>query len=743
VFEGLDTYADVFLNEQLLFANNNMFLTHSITLDSLPLGTHRLKVVFYSALKEIEKFNPADYYILREEPRAFARKAQYHFGWDWGPRFVTMGIWKPVYLELFDEKPQLCEVSLKQKSLNEETKLGLLDLQFRLFVPEQQDCEIILKEKATDKIIWKETLHRVKGDSSIVATVAFPNPNLWYPNGLGAPHLYDFVLELYAKNQLVDTEGKRVGFKNLRLHRIKDEKGEQFYFNVNGHDVFIKGANWVPAESFLPRLTKADYYNLIEQALRSNFNMLRVWGGGIYEDKAFYEACDEMGILVWQDFAFACALYPATREFLHSVELEATEQIKRISQHTCLALWCGNNEIDEGWHNWGWKRQFGADTAMVWENYTRLFHRLLPGLVEQYDTGRDYLSSSPVFGWGRKESMFVGDSHYWGVWWGMEPFSVYKQKVPRFMSEYGFQGFPPLSTLHAFMPEKQDRYLGSDAMKTHQKHPRGYETIQTYMEREYDIPDNLEDYAYVSQLLQAYGMKTAIEAHRRAKPYCMGSLYWQFNDCWPVVSWAGIDYYKEWKALQYFVKKSFAQHLLSFDTTADTTCLWAVTDSTADVHGNLQIVFSTFAGKELFRKDSLITIPANSSQKIWEFRTADFINGEDSLTTFCHARFLINEQQVAEAINYFTLPKNTIYPPANLTIFLMYNDEIVLLADKLVKNICIMYDGKQSPFTDNFFDMLPGKTYTVKLLRDTTIDPNLIQLESLNPFLNIQIINNK
>jgi beta-mannosidase len=405
-----------------------------------------------------------------------------------------------------------------------------------------------------------------------------------------------------------------------------------------------------------------------------------------------------------------------------------------------LALWCGNNEIDEGWNNWGWKQQFGADTAKVWDNYTRLFHRLLPGLIQQYDPDRDYHSSSPTFGWGKKESMRSGDSHYWGVWWGMEAFAMYKQKVPRFMSEYGFQGFPPLSTLLRFIPEMKDCDLDSNVMNAHQKHPRGYETIQAYMEREYKVPDNMEDYAYISQLLQAYGMKTAIEAHRRAKPYCMGTLYWQFNDCWPVVSWSGIDYYKERKALQYFVKKSFAQHLLSFDTVEDRTCLWAVTDSTADAHGRLQIVFSTFTGEEIYRKDSLITIPANSSQKVWECRTADFIKGKDSLTTFCYAEFLIDDRQAAEAVHYFALPKNATYPAANVTVSLKNDGEFLLQADQLVKNIYILCDGKQSPFSDNFFDILPGKVYTVKLLQDTSIRPNLIQLKALHSSLNLQFV---
>ncbi len=739
IFEGLDTYADIFVNEEKVGSNTNMFYHKKIPLfyqssasnhrNKLREGKNTVKVVFHSVLKEIRKYKPHDYLILDEEPRAFARKAQYQFGWDWGPKFATMEIWKPVYLECFDNESQFRSVSLKQKQLNNIS--AILELQAKLYIfQEKERCKLIVKEKNSEKILLEKNILSQQRDSLFAFDFSLENPERWYPNGLGQPHLYDFQIELYnGKGIKVDSIEKQIGFRNVELKREKDEKGERFYFLVNGKEVFMKGANWIPAESFLPRLTEADYDALILQAKLSHFNMLRVWGGGIYEDEAFYNACDKYGILVWQDFAFACALYPANKAFLEDVKREAVENIQRISQHASLALWCGNNENDEGWHNWGWKAQFGKDTNQTWENYKMLFQKLLPDLVKQYDPQHSYLSSSPVLGWGKKESMSHGDSHYWGVWWGMEPFEVYKQKVPRFMSEYGFQGFPPISSLKKVIPE-DELYLGSPSMKTHQKHPKGYETIQTYMEREYNIPLDFEKYAYVSQLLQAYGMKTAMDAHRRAKPYCMGSLYWQFNDCWPVVSWSGIDYYKEWKALQYFAKKAFAQHLVSFNTVNDNTGIWLVTDSTEKISGQLQIIFCDFSGKELSEKSIDVTLNANESKKVWGFKTGDFV--KDTTQTYCYARFTNNGKLLADEVHYFALPKNVKYPKATVTVSFGKENELILKSDKLVKNVCILHNGSQSGMSDNFFDILPNQTYTIYFPKGVKLNRNNLKIQALN-----------
>ncbi|HEX8333523.1 MAG TPA: glycoside hydrolase family 2 protein, partial [Segetibacter sp.] len=320
-----------------------------------------------------------------------------------------------------------------------------------------------------------------------------------------------------------------------------------------------KGANWVPADVFLPRITKAKYRQLLIAAKEANFNMLRVWGGGIYEDDYFYDLCDSLNIMVWQDFMFAGAMYPGDTAFIDNVKQEVIDNIRRLRHHKSIVLWCGNNEIDEAWHNWGWQKQFkltSADSAKLWDDYKNLFHELLPALVKEFDGTRPYISSSPLHGWGRAKSMSEGDSHYWGVWWGLEPIEKYKEKVPRFMSEYGMQAMPDFKTIQQFsVPHDWD--TSSAVMKVHQKHPTGYRTLATYLKQNNLQPKTFVDLISATQEVQSKAMETAISAHMNAVPRCMGTMFWQFNDCWPVTSWSVIDYYGRRKKAYYTVQKLY------------------------------------------------------------------------------------------------------------------------------------------------------------------------------------------
>jgi beta-mannosidase len=304
---------------------------------------------------------------------------------------------------------------------------------------------------------------------------------------MGEPHLYTITWELLRGSQIAEKGHRRIGLRTIELVQDRDSIGQSFYFNINGLPVFIKGANYIPQESFLPRVPDSVYETLLEAARKAHMNMLRIWGGGIYEKELFYDLCDEKGILVWQDFMFACALFPGDSAFFNNVAAEVSDQVIRLRNHPCLALWCGNNEVDEGWKNWGWQRQYKyspADSAAVYHDYLALFDSLIPAVLDRHDPWRPYIASSPLHGWGRSLSMKEGDSHYWGVWWGKEPFEVYERKTGRFMSEYGFQGFPDYKTLEKVtLPE--DRQLGSAVMKSHQKHPTGFETIDEYLLRNY------------------------------------------------------------------------------------------------------------------------------------------------------------------------------------------------------------------------------------------------------------------
>lgn len=345
----------------------------------------------------------------------------------------------------------------------------------------------------------------------------------------------------YGKTQAV----KAAQYSPVKLIQEKDSIGQSFYFALNGKPLFMKGANWIPADVFLPRITHEKYRSLLLAAKDANFNMLRVWGGGVYEDDYFYDLCDSLGIYVWQDFMFAGAMYPADQASLQNIKQEAIDNILRLRKHKCIVLWCGNNEIDEAWHNWGWQKQFNistSDSIKLWKEYNAIFNELLPSLVKQYDSGRNYIATTPLHGWGRKQSMNSGDSHYWGLWWGMDTISIMKKKIPRFMSEYGMQAMPSLESVRQFALSS-DMDTSSIVMKMHQKNTNGYQKLAKYLTMEKMDIRNFEDYVSGTQELQRRALSTAIFAQRHSKGRCMGTLFWQFNDCWPVCSWSIIDYY--------------------------------------------------------------------------------------------------------------------------------------------------------------------------------------------------------
>jgi beta-mannosidase len=347
----------------------------------------------------------------------------------------------------------------------------------------------------------------------------------------------------------------------INLIQQKDSIGQSFYFTKNNKPIFIKGANWVPADVFLPRITKTKYRNLLVAAKQAGINMLRVWGGGIYEDDYFYTLCDSLHIMVWQDFMFAGAMYPSDSSFLENVKQEAIDNLQRLSKHPCIALWCGNNEIDEAWHNWGWQKQYHfstADSAAIWNGYQKLFHQILPALVKQYST-QPYITTSPKNGWGRNESMTHGDSHYWGVWWGLQPIETYTKKIPRFMSEYGMQALPNFESIQQFtLPQDWD--TASTIMKLHQKHSTGYQNLAVYLNQNKLTSTNFKQYINATQTLQAKALTTAITAHTAAQPRCMGTMFWQFNDCYPGTTWSIIDFYGNKKKAYFVVKQLYNKH---------------------------------------------------------------------------------------------------------------------------------------------------------------------------------------
>jgi beta-mannosidase len=706
-FHGLDTYATIFLNGKQVLKADNMFRKWTISAKKhLKKGKNHLRIVFYSAVKKGKEEATKLSYTLPEKERVFVRKAQYQFGWDWAPRFVTAGIWKKVELKFWNSA-KIEHIKYEQKVLNE--SIAELDVVFTIFVQKSGKYKIKLGEKPFP-------FNLKKGQNVVKIPITIQNPILWWSNGLGEPHQYIFSFILIQNDKEIQQKQLKIGLRTIELVQEKDHQGISFYFKLNGKTVFMKGANVVPPDSFLPNVSDSTYFSLVENAKKSSMNMLRVWGGGVYFDDAFYEACDANGILVWQDFMFACAMYPGDEKFVENVKQEVIDNVNRLQNHPSIALWCGNNENDEGWHNWGWQKQLNytkSDSTKIWNDYKKVFHEMIPKTLDSLLPKNEnrYWSSSPSKGWGRKESLTQGDVHYWGVWWGKEPFEIYKKKVGRFVSEYGFQGMPSLETLQQVM-NKKDLNFTSEAFKNHQKHPTGYETINEYMERDYMIPKDFEDYLYVSQLLQAHGMKTAIEAHRRAKPYCMGTLYWQLNDCWPVTSWSSIDFYGNWKAFQYQVKRSYENVLISVQEESDSYKIYVVNDNLEAFSGNLEIQNIDFRGNLLLKKSLKIEVKPNSSEVYFTLSKKDIseINLKKALL-----KIEFNSDRKSTSTEFYLVkPKDLELEKPNITIKKLDDLTLEITSDILAKNV-FLSTNENTHFSDNYFDVLPNKVYRITL----------------------------
>lgn len=714
---GLDTYAEIFLNGKKVLDADNMFRTWEADVKGqLKTGNNHLQIVFHSAVKKGKEAAKNLPYTLPGDEKVFTRKAQYHYGWDWGPRFATAGIWKKISLQFWNGAT-LQHIKYEQKRLDDK----VAELQFKTTIEASQSGKYQLEINGE-----KSNIELQKGSNTITTNYKINNPKKWWPNGLGEAFLYPFTLELSKNGKILSQSKLNIGLRTIELIQEKDAIGKSFYFKVNGVPVFMKGANYIPPDSFLPSVTDSVYKSIVKNAADTNMNMLRIWGGGVYPDDAFYDACDKNGLLVWQDFMFACAMYPGDAAFLENVKQEVIDNVSRLQNHASLALWCGNNESDEGWKNWGWQKQYNYSADQenaIWNDYQKLFHKLIPQTLNELlpENENRYWPSSPSIGWGRKESLLEGDAHYWGVWWGMEPFDVYKQKVGRFMSEYGFQGMPDLATFSSFA-KSEDLNLDSEAVKNHQKHPTGYQTISEYMARDYKVPQSFEDFIYVSQLLQAEGMKTAIEAHRRAKPNCMGSLYWQLNDCWPVTSWSSVDYFGRWKALHYQVKKSFENVLVSVDEADGNVRIHIINDELKAYKGMLRCTVTDFTGKQVYEKTQTVNIGENSAKIYLEVPVAQWKERASGL--LLSATFESEGRQL-QALHYFVKHKELQLKKPKISIRYIDDTTLEITSDVLAKNVMLSSD--KIHFSDNYFDILPGQKVRVKL----SAPSNNIQVKSL------------
>jgi beta-mannosidase len=599
---GLDTLATVTVNGREVLQADNMFRTWEVDVgDDLFVGTNRIDVQFASPIPFMEEKQDAfplpcwNSYDPRYRGKSWLRKMPCSFGWDWGLMAVTCGIWRDISLVGY-RGARCVDARLRQQHRDGAVNLHVTGSVERYG---HDDLEIWVRvEQDDERVIATEI--ELEGDYfETVLTVE--NPELWWPNGLGEQPLYHVRVEIAdSRGHVLDVWRRRIGLRTLELDRHRDKWGESFQFVVNGVPFFAKGANWVPADILVPRLTRGDYARLLGAAADAHMNMIRAWGGGFYEQDDFFDVCDERGLLVWQDFMFACSTYPAfDDEFMANVEAEAVDTIRRLRTHPSLALWCGNNELEQGLVGSEW-----TERTMSWSDYERLFDQLLPSLVSEHDPDRPYWPCSPHTPHGDRRSFndpSCGDAHCWDVWFGGKAFEFQRTWTHRFMSEFGFQSFPEPKTVEAFT-EPRDRNITSYIMDYHQRSRDGNRKIFSYLLDWFRMPCGLEHTLWMTQITQAACIQYACEHARRKQPQMMGILYWQLNDIWPCASWSSIDVYGRWKALQYFARRFYAPLLVSVVEdrevhsmavhvsnhrldAVDVECEWEITDLSGTVLG--------------------------------------------------------------------------------------------------------------------------------------------------------------
>jgi len=602
-FEGLDTRADVYLNDSLILNANNMFRSWKVQVKSiLKVGMNDLKVIFFSPVNaysdEIKNYPhrlPAGCENVDIQVSPFIRKAAYHFGWDWGPRFVTCGIWKPIRLNMWND---LRINNVQCTTVERTAEIASVEVAIEIESAIDDD-QIELRVNGQ-----KQYIDVKKGVNKTWTTLWYSDQDFWWPNGAGEQNLQQIDVDLYDRGQIIESRSIHYGVRTVELINEPDSIGTSFRFEVNGVPIFIKGANYIPQDIFIPRVKANEYEELILKAKNANFNMLRVWGGGIYEKEYFYELCDKHGILIWQDLMFAGSMYPITEEFTNNVLEEVKNNVIRLRNHACIALWCGNNEVEVAWQNWGWQEQYDWDvqaTEDLWNGYISLFKTAIPDLLEELTPVIDYVSTSPLSNWGTPDNFNHSSMHYWGVWHGKEPFHNFYTNVPRFMVEYGFQSFPDSTTLIKVI-EPHHMSIDNAIMSNRQKSYIGNGLITKHSVELYGPSNSFNEYIQNSQKTQAVAYKTAIRSHRLNKGHCMGTLFWQFNDCWQGPSWSVIDYDKKEK-IAYNVVKEMYQPVVAFvECLNDSIKISVISDLMDSTDVNLR----------------LIALSNDTTAKVWE-----------------------------------------------------------------------------------------------------------------------------
>lgn len=766
-FEGVDTIADLSVNGHFIKTLNNMHRTWEFPVqDFLQQGENSCRLVFHSAFREASAaFAQCPTRGTEDAWEGFShiRKAHYMYGWDWGAHLTDAGIFRAVKLTGIDEA-RFDSVYITQthadggvtlhiapsfhaapsagkttvRSMSTPPCAGAISVCDAVSAADTAACCILdeLGEGYAYEVMITDPEGAVTSFAGSPADIPVANPKLWWPNGLGKQPLYTVAVELFHNGILLDTFTRRIGLRTLSVNTMPDEYGCRFAHEINGQTIFAMGADYIPEEHILPRKRRERTIQLLKDCQCANFNSIRVWGGGYYPDDFFFDLCDELGLVVWEDFMFACSVYELTPEFEDNITHEFIDNIKRIRHHACLGLWCGNNEMESFVKDGEW-----VSKPSEVRDYLFMYERVIPAVLAKYDPATFYWPSSPSSGGAflKPQDPDCGDVHYWQVWHGNKPFTEYRQYFFRYLSEFGFQALPSVCTVkEGISSDPQDLNLFSYMLEKHQRNHAANGKIMNYLQQTYRYPYSFSDMVYASQLLQADGIRYGVEHFRRNRGRCMGAVYWQVNDCWPVISWSSIDYYGRWKALHYYAKRFFAPLMISceeqgwmsadadfnrehftfeksirLNVTNETPCerhvkvCFAVRDSGANVLEAHQNVISVPAFRSVWLDKVLLdNIDPLSQYVSYEMYDAD-CTAPDDTAACCPV--------LGSGSVIFSYPKYFRYKDPHLAAR-VENDEIVITADAYAKSVEILNDTEDLLLSDNYFDMNAGEM-RVKILR--------------------------
>ncbi len=708
--EGLDTLAKIKLNGGTVAHTDNMFRRYRFEVRSyLQPGENKIEIFFDNIIAEIGRrqaqrplWNPA--HTL--DGAVHVRKSHCSFGWDWGPQIPDLGIWRPIRLCAY-AGAKLSEFRVRQRHV-----AGQVHLEVIAALEKWSAGDHVLRLTIVAPDQSRQTAELKDGER---LTLPIANPQLWWPNGYGQQPLYEIIVEVQQRGEIIERRSQYLGLRTLQLERKPDAFGESFHFRVNGIAFFARGANYIPEDVYLTRPDRPATERLVRDAVAANFNCLRVWGGGVYPSDDFYDLCDRYGLIVWQDLMFACGVYDVKNPgFYENIKEEVKDNLRRIRHHACLGLICGNNEMEWGFLEWSFPQ-----TSEMRSEYLEQYEVLFPALVQEICPEIDYWPASPSSG-GNFEDPNAddrGDVHYWQVWHGNKPFTEYRRHYFRFLSEFGFESFPSPKTVKTFTTP-EDRNIFTPVMEDHQRCDGGNGKILTYIAQYFRYPKNFEALLYVSQLSQAEAMRFAVEHLRRHRGRCMGATYWQLNDNWPVASWSSIDYFGRWKALHYFARRMYDQMLISCEEEDTRASLHLSNEHNFTVAGTVNWKLLAFSGEAIEQGERQAQVPALTSLQLIDLDFAQALRGD--LKRNCFLSFTFTEA-LAQATRYGTavfLPYKhlSLRDPKLKTAIMEKHEvyEIKVTATAFAKFVALDLAEDDVVFSDNYFDLDPGQTRVIE-----------------------------